>query len=88
MDESYRKTGKMDTTDFSTNLDVYGSGLVESIRSQLLGWEASPRRVKAELYKLNAYGELIYPLSYLVYKCPSPLSNSFCYRNWLFLQVS
>jgi len=36
MDESYRKARKMDTVNFSTNLDVQNSGLLETIKTQLL----------------------------------------------------
>jgi len=55
MDESYRKAGKMDTVNFATNLDLHSSGLIESIRNQLLGWGGAERSIKVELYKLNAY---------------------------------
>ena len=57
LDESYRKAGKLDRSDFAINLDVVRSGLLQAVRDALFGWEAAPRNIQAELYKLNVYGE-------------------------------
>ena len=56
-DESYRKAGKLDAAHFATKLDVERSGLMDFVRFNLLQGEASGRSIKAELYKLNVYGE-------------------------------
>lgn len=57
LDESYRKAGKLDKSDFSINLDVVRSGLLQAVHDGLFSWEASPRHIQAELYKLNVYGQ-------------------------------
>ena len=54
LDESYRKAGKMDAVNFSTNFNPYNTGIMQSIRSLLLKNPESPIRV--ELHKLNVYG--------------------------------
>ncbi|KZV77942.1 hypothetical protein EXIGLDRAFT_573745, partial [Exidia glandulosa HHB12029] len=56
LDESYRKAGKLDKTDFALNLDIVGNGLLQAVHSALFDWEDNPRGIKAELYKLNVYG--------------------------------
>ncbi|KAJ8522077.1 hypothetical protein ONZ45_g1262 [Pleurotus djamor] len=53
LDETYRKAGKLDVADFSTNLDLTAAGIIAKIRSELL---TDHRNVRAELYKLNVYG--------------------------------
>jgi hypothetical protein len=55
LDESYRKAGKMDVTDFATNFVVEDSGIMDIIRSELLEGHESNKAIKAELYKLNVY---------------------------------
>ena len=55
-DESYRKAVKMDASNFSVQLDLVGSGLIRTIEDQLLQGETENMRIKAELYKLNIYG--------------------------------
>ena len=55
-DESYRKAVKMDASDFSIQLDLAGSGLIRTIEDQLLQGETENMHIKAELYKLNVYG--------------------------------
>ena len=61
LDETYRKAGKLDTSDFLVRLDVRSSGIIDKISSFLLeGYEAQ-RGIVAELYKLNIYGELSRP---------------------------
>jgi hypothetical protein len=57
LDESYRKAGKMDVADFTTNFVIEDSGLMDVIRSELLEGHESNKAIKAELYKLNVYGE-------------------------------
>ncbi|EJD46054.1 hypothetical protein AURDEDRAFT_87240 [Auricularia subglabra TFB-10046 SS5] len=56
LDESYRKAGKLDKKDFALNLDIVRSGLLQAVHDGLFSWEASPRNIQAELYKLNVYG--------------------------------
>jgi hypothetical protein len=56
LDDTYRKAGKLDTLNFATNLNVASSGLLESVRKGLLGWEDEERPIKAQLYTLNVYG--------------------------------
>ena len=56
LDETYRKAGKMDSDRFMTGLDLHETGLLDSaIRLGLLADET--RGIRAELYKLNVYGE-------------------------------
>ena len=58
LDESYRKAGKLDVTDFATKIVVADSRLMDVVRSELLEGHESNRTIKAELYKLNVYGEV------------------------------
>lgn len=58
LDESYRKAGKMELTDFATKFVVGESGLMDVIRSELLEGHKSTQAIKTELYKLNVYGLL------------------------------
>lgn len=62
LDESYRKAGKMDTGQFSTQFDVQKMRLVDRVRAQLLEGEDERKPISAELYKLNVYGTI--PLFY------------------------
>ena len=57
LDETYRKAGKLDASDFSPKLDVRGRGIVDKICSFLLEGYTAQRGVVAELYKLNVYGQ-------------------------------
>ena len=57
LDESYRKAGKMDAVNFSTNFDPNNIGIVEAIRGLLLKDPASS--IQVELHKLNVYGKQI-----------------------------
>lgn len=59
LDESYRKAGKLDNTNFALKFDVERSGLIDVIRSDFLEERDERRPVKAELYKLNVYGMLL-----------------------------
>jgi hypothetical protein len=69
LDKSYRKAGKMDIADFATTFIVENSGLMDVICSELLEGHKSNKAIKAELYKLNVYGEAhhngVYPLVWL-----------------------
>ncbi|KAJ7142874.1 hypothetical protein C8R44DRAFT_866152 [Mycena epipterygia] len=58
LDESYRKAGKLDLTEFAARLDVVASGLVDAITPDILqGQDADGRKaLRAEMYKLNVNG--------------------------------
>jgi hypothetical protein len=56
-DESYRKAVKMDASNFSTQLDLTGSGLMKIIEDQLLQTQMEDMSVRAEGYRLNVYGD-------------------------------
>ena len=47
----------MDASDFSIQLDLAGSGILKTVEDQLL-WhgKAENKYIRAELYKLNVYG--------------------------------
>jgi hypothetical protein len=47
----------MDVTDFATNFTIADSSLMDAVRSELLEGHDSNKSIKAELYKLNVYGE-------------------------------
>ncbi|KAL0575721.1 hypothetical protein V5O48_006255 [Marasmius crinis-equi] len=55
LDESYRKAGKMDLTNFASKLDIHQTRILSTVVPHLLRGEASKREVEAELYKLNVY---------------------------------
>ncbi|EGN97805.1 hypothetical protein SERLA73DRAFT_90914 [Serpula lacrymans var. lacrymans S7.3] len=57
LDESYRKAGKMDTTDFATRFSAESVGLVDVIRKQLLQDSNQDKGIRLEMYKLNVYGK-------------------------------
>ena len=54
LDETYRKAGKMDAVEFSTNFNPNSTGIMESIRCLLLKNPGSS--IQVELHKLNVYG--------------------------------
>ncbi|KAI6123202.1 hypothetical protein EDD16DRAFT_1894176 [Pisolithus croceorrhizus] len=56
-DESYRKAGKMDPTEFAANFDVEDSDLIDIVSQGLLEGDHEDRGIKLELYKLNVYGK-------------------------------
>ncbi|KAI0697215.1 hypothetical protein C8T65DRAFT_555157, partial [Cerioporus squamosus] len=56
-DEMYCKAGKMDSDEFLLGLDIEHSRLVDIIRAGLLAGDDEKKAIKAELYKLNVYGE-------------------------------
>ena len=48
----------MDTSNFSVQFDLSNSGLIQTIESQLVPTQAEKlMSIKAEIYKLNVYGE-------------------------------
>ncbi|KAL5482406.1 hypothetical protein ACEPAI_9000 [Sanghuangporus weigelae] len=53
----FSDAGKLDTSYFSTKIDLERSGLMNIVRYNLLEGSASRRPIKAELYKLNVYGK-------------------------------
>ncbi|TCD66844.1 hypothetical protein EIP91_000798 [Steccherinum ochraceum] len=55
-DDSYRKAGKLNTSQFCTNFNVYESGLLSVIRDSFLEGDSAGREIRPELYKLNVYG--------------------------------
>ena len=55
-DESYRKAVEMDASNFSVQLDLASSGLMRTIEDQLLQSETEKMYIRAELRKLNVYG--------------------------------
>jgi len=62
-DETYRKAGKMDASNFIPHFDPVSAGLIRTIESQLVPTQGERERsIKAEIYKLNVYGNLTSPL--------------------------
>ncbi|EMD42338.1 hypothetical protein CERSUDRAFT_42551 [Gelatoporia subvermispora B] len=55
LDETYRKSGKLDVTSFATNFHPQSCGLLSIVRGDLLEGDRE-RPIQAELYKLNVYG--------------------------------
>ncbi|KDR77464.1 hypothetical protein GALMADRAFT_119596 [Galerina marginata CBS 339.88] len=55
LDESYRKAGKLDATQFATQFSPF-PGIIDTVRESLLHGEHSEKSIKAEIYKLNVYG--------------------------------
>jgi hypothetical protein len=60
LDESYRKAGKMDASEFAVQFSPTSSGIMEGIRNSLFGGRPN-ESIKVELYKLNVYGTSIIP---------------------------
>jgi len=50
----------MDASNFAVKLDLVYSGLIKTIEDQLLQSETENKHIKAELYKLNVYGNSRY----------------------------
>ncbi|EIW85827.1 hypothetical protein CONPUDRAFT_98979, partial [Coniophora puteana RWD-64-598 SS2] len=69
LDETYRKAGKMDRSDFATLFHPGDIGLGPIIQNSLL---CSDREFTMELYKLNVYGEG----SFFKPHCDTPRSGS------------
>jgi hypothetical protein len=58
LDESYRKAGKLDTTQFATSFDLHSTGIPRAVESNFLEETLSATgAIKYELYKLNVYGQ-------------------------------
>ncbi|KDQ65042.1 hypothetical protein JAAARDRAFT_167888 [Jaapia argillacea MUCL 33604] len=57
LDETYRKAGKMDSSNFATKFSPEAAGLIDLVRSELLEGHEGTKHVIAELYKLNVYGK-------------------------------
>ncbi|EIW52358.1 uncharacterized protein TRAVEDRAFT_96340, partial [Trametes versicolor FP-101664 SS1] len=56
-DETYRKAGKLDASDFMLRFTPETVGLLDVIRAELLvEGRSSAKSIRAELYKLNVYG--------------------------------
>lgn len=59
-DETYRKAGKLDASDFMLRFTPETVGLLDIVRAELLvEGLRSTESIRAELYKLNVYGESI-----------------------------
>jgi hypothetical protein len=62
LDESYRKAGKLDRSQFGLSLDGAGSVSLEKVAKQIFEAEGDvgvdQDDIEAELYKLNVYGVL------------------------------
>ena len=58
LDETYRKAGKLDSQYFSAKFDPVATGLLDSLREMLLVGHGNEMSIRAELYKLNVYGQL------------------------------
>ncbi|KAJ7596076.1 hypothetical protein C8J56DRAFT_1012248 [Mycena floridula] len=54
MDESYRKAGKLDSSQFSLPFDLHKSGIMDRVVATLL---QDGKSLRTELYKLNVYGK-------------------------------
>lgn len=57
LDESYRKAGKLDSSDFFTSLEDIIPHLLDKVTPDLLEGEDESKKLVSELYKLNVYGE-------------------------------
>ena len=79
-DETYRKAGKLDSSNFALKFDPADLGLVDLIRTEMLEEgrtlsDTKPElahRVRAELYKLNVYGAVS------PWQCWTLADESFC----------
>ena len=56
-DDMHRKAGMMDVNSFMVGFDAERSGLIEAVRTLLFPGEEEEKKIKAELYQLNVYGE-------------------------------
>jgi hypothetical protein len=64
LDESYRKAGKLDVTQFATSFDLQSTGIPHAVKSNFLEETLSTTgAIKYELYKLNVYGQSVIFLS-------------------------
>ncbi|PBK68267.1 hypothetical protein ARMSODRAFT_888018, partial [Armillaria solidipes] len=57
-DETYRKSKKLDTTQFSTNFDLRTTNILDQVQADLVeGQDEIKKVLRSELYKLNVYCE-------------------------------
>ncbi|PBK68252.1 hypothetical protein ARMSODRAFT_1019832 [Armillaria solidipes] len=57
-DETYRKSKKLDTTQFSTNFDLRTTNILDEVQADLVeGQDEIKKVLRSELYKLNVYCE-------------------------------
>ena len=56
-DENYRKSKKLDLTQFNPTFDVHALGFADIIRENLLTDQQQQKSIRIERYKLNIYGE-------------------------------
>ncbi|KAK0433633.1 hypothetical protein EV421DRAFT_2011466 [Armillaria borealis] len=57
-DETYRKSKKLDTTQFSCNFDPRATKIFDQVQADLIeGQDEIQKVLRPELYKLNVYGE-------------------------------
>ncbi len=57
LDETYRKAGKMDLTNFMCSFERSCSDIMKIVRAHLVeDFDEKAHAVTAELYKLNVYG--------------------------------
>ena len=47
----------MDASGFAVQLDLVGSGVMRALEDQLLESKTEKKHIRAELYKLDVYGE-------------------------------
>ncbi|KAK0434258.1 uncharacterized protein EV420DRAFT_420033 [Desarmillaria tabescens] len=57
-DETYRKSKKLDTTQFSSNFDLRATNILDQVQADLVeGQDEIQKVLRSELYKLNVYGK-------------------------------
>ncbi|KAG5637325.1 hypothetical protein H0H81_004971 [Sphagnurus paluster] len=57
LDESYRKAGKMDASNFLMKFDITKMKVIDYVREQLLDGADQDKNIRPELYKMNVYGK-------------------------------
>ncbi|KAG5651270.1 hypothetical protein H0H81_009236, partial [Sphagnurus paluster] len=65
LDESYRKAGKMDLENFSMKFDITESRVIDYVREQLLDGADQNKQIRAELYKMNVYGDILFDTPFI-----------------------
>ena len=58
-DENYRKSRKLDVTQFSSTFDVHALGFADILCNNLLADQQQQKSIRIERYKLNIYGEIL-----------------------------
>ncbi|KAI0783506.1 hypothetical protein C8Q75DRAFT_437647 [Abortiporus biennis] len=56
LDESYRKAGQLNASQFCSTFDLRNSGIIEKVRDELITQSGLKYTTRAELYNLNVYG--------------------------------